>query len=45
MSVPCYLYGVLLNKDGVLHIYKDRLEFVTQQHEVVSAGSGGLGQV
>lgn len=34
MSVPCYLYGTLVNTDGVLQVYKDRLDFVKEDQVV-----------
>lgn len=42
MSVPCYLYGTILNTDGCLHVYKDRLDFVNKEGEMVR-GSGWVG--
>ena len=34
-SVPCYLYGSIRNRDGVLHLYTDRVEFTSSQQQQV----------
>lgn len=34
-SVPCYLYGAIRNRDGVLHLYSDRVEFASSQQQQV----------
>lgn len=34
-SVPCYLYGSIRNRDGVLHLFTDRVEFASSQQQQV----------
>ena len=42
MSVPCHLYGRLMNDEGTLHVYADKLEFVAAPNQtVVGDGDGG----